>query len=300
MTRIVPEGRERLQSRMLVALVGSLLVLQSAGTLRLAAAAVREFPGYAAGVVGISVLFAAVVRALRSATNGAAVCGGMICLTITYRTGWLSGPVWRNGLAPLACLFALTFAATRAGRRRKERDGLAEGRRGRSAAQVIANLGVAALCVSPPAEWLLRRWPGPGVVGFADVWVLAATKTVCLAALVEATADTMSSEVGQAFGGRPVLLAGLRRVAPGTDGAVSLVGTAAGIAGGAVVAGVGTWAMQMDGHAGFVALGAGVFGLFADSVLGATVERRGWLGNDLVNFLSTAIAAVVAGVAMRQ
>lgn len=36
---------------------------------------------------------------------------------------------------------------------------------------------------------------------------------------------------------------------------------------------------------------AGVFGLFFDSLLGATLERRGWINNDTVNFLSTASAA---------
>jgi uncharacterized membrane protein len=43
-----------------------------------------------------------------------------------------------------------------------------------------------------------------------------------------------------------------------------------------------------------IALVAGVCGLFFDSVVGATVERRGWVGNDLVNFASTAFAAGVA------
>ncbi len=38
-------------------------------------------------------------------------------------------------------------------------------------------------------------------------------------------------------------------------------------------------------------LDAGVFGLFFDSLLGATLERRGWINNDAVNFLSTASAA---------
>ena len=35
-------------------------------------------------------------------------------------------------------------------------------------------------------------------------------------------------------------------------------------------------------------------GLFFDSLLGATVERRGWIGNDLVNFASTLVAALIA------
>ena len=43
-----------------------------------------------------------------------------------------------------------------------------------------------------------------------------------------------------------------------------------------------------------IALVAGVGGLFFDSLLGATVERRGWIGNDLVNFSSTVFAALVA------
>ena len=42
-------------------------------------------------------------------------------------------------------------------------------------------------------------------------------------------------------------------------------------------------------------LGA-IGGLFVDSLLGATAERRGWLNNDAVNFLSTFAAAVIAGV----
>jgi uncharacterized membrane protein len=34
--------------------------------------------------------------------------------------------------------------------------------------------------------------------------------------------------------------------------------------------------------------------MLADSYMGALLERRGWLGNDSVNFISTVLAAVVA------
>jgi uncharacterized membrane protein len=44
----------------------------------------------------------------------------------------------------------------------------------------------------------------------------------------------------------------------------------------------------------WVALGGGSFGLFFDSLLGATLERKGWLNNDAVNFLSTISAAAFA------
>jgi uncharacterized protein (TIGR00297 family) len=122
---------------------------------------------------------------------------------------------------------------------------------------------------------------------------------MCLAAMVEATADTVSSEIGQAFGGRPVMLLTLQHVDPGTDGAVSLLGSMAGIMGGALVAAIGMWALRLRASQAAIALFAGICGLFFDSFLGATVERRGWLGNDIVNFISTVFAAVLAIVVYR-
>jgi uncharacterized protein (TIGR00297 family) len=115
-----------------------------------------------------------------------------------------------------------------------------------------------------------------------------------MAALCEATADTVSSEIGQAFGGIPFMLTTFRRVPPGTDGAISLIGTFAGILGASLVALVGFWPLGME--IGSIASGfiGGVAGLIFDSLLGATVERKGWLGNDLVNFSSTAFAVLVA------
>ena len=115
--------------------------------------------------------------------------------------------------------------------------------------------------------------------------------TLGLAALAEAAADTVSSEVGQVLSGHPRMITTLRKVEPGTDGAISLGGTAAGISPRRSVArrAPGRWTAARRMFA--VSWAGGVFGLFFDSLLGATLERRGWLNNDAVNFLSTASAA---------
>jgi uncharacterized protein (TIGR00297 family) len=291
----IPQGRDRLQSRVLAGVVGTLLVGLSAYSVFVTYPSVASFAAPPVKAAGISLGFAVLVRTLRAATAGGTICGGMICFLITLWSGSFAESVLRSGLTPLILLFALTFVSTRAGRIRKARAGLAENRRGRSAAQVIANLSIAALSVSPAIAHAMSRFSGIAELAMAEM-----VKVMCIAALVEATADTVSSEIGQAFGGDPVLIAGLRRVKPGTDGAVTLLGSGAGIVAGVVVAIAGSWAMHLTVGAMSAALVAGVCGLFFDSVLGATVERRGWIGNDLVNFSSTAFAAMLAAVLYRS
>ena len=295
--KAIPKERDRWQSRVLVAVMGFLLVWMSEWTLRLAFPVTGHLPAFVLGPVGVSVVFAVAVWALKAATPAAAFCGGMICLLLTLWTSDPATSIARTGLTPLAVLFLLTFLTTRAGKRRKARAGLAEGRRGRSAAQVIANLSLAALCVTPwAANMSFRIIRACCAAGLVYVWSAWTMKMMCLAVLVEATADTVSSEIGQAFGGRPMMVLSLKRVDVGADGAVSLLGSGSGILAGAVVAGVGMWALRLDRTTAEIAFAGGVCGLFFDSLLGATVERRGWLGNDLVNFASTVFAAGVAAV----
>jgi uncharacterized protein (TIGR00297 family) len=230
----------------------------------------------------VSATFGGVVLALRAATPAAAICGAMVCLLITAGTARADGMPFASGLSPLMMLFVLTFVSTRLGRAKKTKAGLAESRKGRNAAQILANLGAAGLVVPVMAESFIPRF------------ALIIAPVLVLAALCEATADTVSSEIGQAFGGQPLLLTTLRRVEPGTDGAVSLLGTAAGILAAGVVAATGFWAMRMTPAGAGIALSGGIAGLIFDSLLGATVERKGWLGNDLVNFSSTVFAVGIA------
>lgn len=176
-------------------------------------------------------------------------------------------------LAILVVVFAVTFIATRLGNPRKEQLHVAEPRSGRSASQVMANLGVAGLIVATaPAGWRL----------------------LALAVLAEVAADTSSSEMGQGFPGKTVLITTWKPVSVGLDGGISLNGTVAAL----VAAGIVVLTARLTGltstRQAAVVLGSGLLGMLVDSVLGAVFERRGYLNNDLVNLLGTASAAGVA------
>ena len=121
-----------------------------------------------------------------------------------------------------------------------------------------------------------------------------------LAAMAEATADTVSSELGQILGGPPRMITNLRSVPAGTDGAISLAGTLCGSVAAAIVIAVAVIALPMFPRTdALLALVAGIAGTLIDSLLGAIPERKGWLNNDAVNTISTLAAALMGALLTR-
>jgi uncharacterized protein (TIGR00297 family) len=268
---------------MVLPFVGASLVLQTHWW------AVNSWP-VAAWAVGLSVLLGLVVLKLHAATPGAAVAGTAITACLMFSTANFPYEPWRTALIPVLAVSLLAWVSTRLGREKKERLGTAERQGGRTASQVAANLGVAAIL----SEELVQSWLAD-TGRFSRVTVAPVPMfAVGLAALAEAAADTVSSEVGQVLGGRPRMMTTLREVEPGTDGAISLAGSAAGLIAAGIVAAAGTLALDGDLRMFCISSSGGVFGLAFDSLLGATLERRGWLNNDAVNFLSTGSAAAFA------
>lgn len=186
------------------------------------------------------------------------------------------------GFLALFSLFVVTWIATRLGRQRKQRLGTAERRDGRTAEQVLANLSTAAICA---VMYATRGEP---------LWVVAMA-----AALAEAAADTVSSECGQAFSQTSRLITSFESVPAGTDGGISIVGTLFGIAAAFFVGLVCVGSKLIPVRWLWLTTTAGVVGMFADSVLGAWLERRRWLNNDQVNLAGTVIAAVIGACLAR-
>jgi len=216
---------------------------------------------------GVTLAFALLARWVRGVARSGAVAGAVICFVL-YLT---AGP---GAFAVLVSVFVLAWITTRVGYAHKQRLGTAEKREGRTASQVLANLGTAAVCGILVA------------VSGRDVFRLG-----LVAALAEAAADTVSSEVGQAASGKARLITTWQEVPAGIDGGITLPGTLAGVGTAAAVSAVGGLTRLLPWNWLAPAAAAAVLGMIVDSYLGAWLERRGWLNNDAVNFLSTVVAA---------
>jgi uncharacterized protein (TIGR00297 family) len=185
---------------------------------------------------------------------------------------------WR-GFALLLLFFVLGTACTKVGYAKKAALGIAQekgGRRGakNAFANTVAGVAFAFLAVATPHH---------------DLFVLA-----LIAAFATAAADTVSSEIGQAFGRTTYLVTSFKRVPPGTDGAVSLEGTLAGIAASAVLAAFAAASALVGWKGAVVVVAAAFVGTTLESYVGATLERMKAVDNEVVNFANTVAGGLAA------
>jgi len=218
----------------------------------------------------VTLAFAVLARAIRGVSTSGAIAGAVICFLL-YSS---AGP---GAFAALISVFVLAWITTRIGYQQKQALGTAEKRKGRTAAQVLANLSAAALCAVLSALW------------HRTAFLLAA-----VAALAEAAADTVSSEIGQACSRQARLITTWEVVPAGTDGGITFAGTGAGALAAAGVAAVSVFSRLIPWSGFLVVWLAAVVGTLIDSLLGALLERKHVLNNEAVNFLSTLCAAMIA------
>ncbi len=226
----------------------------------------------------VNVVLAALAYSGRVVGASGAVCGTVMGTVLFAFVGW-------SGFAVFVAFFVVGTVATRLGWEQKVARGVeqeAGGRRGakHALANMLAGITFGFLSLA-----------NPDVAGFVLAFV---------AAFATAAADTVSSEIGQAYGRRAYLLTTLRAVLPGTDGAVSLEGTAAGILASAVLGSVAWGVGLISGTDVALVVIAAFIGTTVESYLGAAFRGESGVANELVNFANTVVGGTSALVLHRM
>lgn len=178
-----------------------------------------------------------------------------------------------NWLVLIVLFLVMSLIATKYSKKYKMSLGEFEGRR--TSKNVISN-GVVACFMAAFGGYYL-----PFVGGF-------------IGAIATATSDTLASEIG-VLDAHPRLITTLQSVDPGTNGAVSVLGTAVGIVGAAII-GIAAFLLGIvpsPVSAILVSVVSGTVGCFMDSILGAVFENHGFMTNEHVNLIATIVGAIV-------
>jgi len=251
-------------------------------------------------VTATVVLVALRARALSLSGASAALAAGTLAMSRSL--GWGAFLILWFGLA------ALLSGVGRARKAERTREIVEKGGR-RDAWQVLAN---GAVFAGGAALLATDAVPTRAI----DLVSVAAA-----AALVAAGADTWATELGTLGGGRPWSLRERRRVAVGSSGAITLVGTVASLAGAFLLSALAGALAVIPQRAIPLVAAAGFAGAAADTLVGAWWQERRWcpsctavteqrvhrcgtttvqrggvraLTNDGVNFACTVCAAAVA------
>jgi uncharacterized protein (TIGR00297 family) len=223
--------------------------------------------------LAFNVVIAAAAYAAHSIDTSGAVSAVVIGTVIVAGLGL-------PAFALMMAFFVLGTAMTKLGYKVKAARGIAQEKGGaRGWRNAWANGGVPALLAALGAV-------APEPLRAAFILAYAA-------AVATATADTCSSEIGKAYGRRTFLITTLQPVPPGTEGAISLEGTLGAVGGAAAVGGLGAALGLYSPLGAALVTAAGVLGSLAESVVGTVAEKRGWMGNDLLNAFNTAVGALL-------
>ncbi|NEO25748.1 MAG: TIGR00297 family protein [Kamptonema sp. SIO4C4] len=192
--------------------------------------------------------------------------------------GTLSWP----GYLVVLFYFFVGSAVTRIGQTEKETQGIAEGRSGVRGPENVWGSALTATVCALGTLVVSGSWSEFLVLGY-------------VASFSTKLSDTCASEVGKAYGKRTFLITTLQPVARGTEGAVSLEGTVAGIFASIAIA-LLAWGLGLITSLGILwCLIAAFIATNLESVIGATLQAKlNFLTNEVVNIINTSIGAVVA------
>jgi uncharacterized protein (TIGR00297 family) len=121
----------------------------------------------------------------------------------------------------------------------------------------------------------------PGIIAMQPAFI-----ALFIGSVATAAADTVASEIG-VTGGPAYLITSGKRVPAGTNGGITLLGETAGLFGAVIVVIAAFLLGIIDSSLFLIGISAGFIGTNIDSVIGAVIENRGWIGNAGTNLLAT-------------
>ena len=203
------------------------------------------------------------------------------------------GTLGWQGYGVIMFYFLVGSAVTRIGMAEKEAAGIAEKRSGaRGPENVWGSALTGTLCAL--GIWGIQTFSAPSTSPSTS-FLITLLVLGYVASLSTKLSDTSASEVGKAYGKRTFLITTLKPVPRGTEGAVSLEGTFAGIIASVAIA-IVAWAVGLITPVGIIiCIVAAFIATNAESVIGATIQERvSWLTNEIVNIINTLIGAIAA------
>lgn len=228
-------------------------------------------------LVAAPAAFGVLANLLGMLTLAGALLGTLMAFLLMAADPWL--------FSFLCGFFALAVGATKWRYQGKAAKRIAEDRGGkRGAAQVFGAMGVAAWMT--PLAHLAEAGGDPEGVRTALL--------VCAAPFVAKVMDTVSSEMGKAIGGPTFTLRRFRRVAPGTEGGVSLAGTLWGLFAAALLAALVVPLEWGDPGTAAALVGIAALANVFESLWGEWALRKGLEDGPHTNFLLTLCSALAA------
>lgn len=239
--------------------------------------------------ISLTIIVCAVLGALAYKKNVLTLSGSLLAVVFGLVIGFAGGFSWLL----LLFIFLLTsFAATKYKFAVKQEKGVHEGRRGERGVDNVLASGLIPLII---ALLSVENAPYP-TIDKGTGYVLF------LCAVAVAAADTLASELG-VLSEKTWLITNGEKVKPGIDGGISVLGE--------------LWALVAAFYTGFMGILVmwilepelvlelwliglvsviGFLGCQIDSVIGATIERKGYVTKLTNNLISIALGTIIAWV----
>ena len=211
-------------------------------------------------------------------------------LPIMTKSGWINAGFlgtmlwgclsWQGWTSIVLYLFLGTLV-TKIGYKYKTKKGIAEKRGGRRGPENVWGSAATGLFFA--------------VLIKLNLWNLDLLKVAFASSFSAKLGDTFGSEIGKRFGKNTFLITSLRKVEKGTEGAISLEGTLASLLGSIIMSFAFLKLGIIYSYLQFIIVSiSGFIATIIESFIGASLQEKYKLSNEIVNSIQTSIGAIFA------